>query len=164
MSLTPARLRALILPVVLVAGLFGASGVAAAEDPAGTQPVATIAGRGVLAAQGDGRARLAGGYLLIGSIEGGTLELRGVNRWSIIRVAGWISKTRLADGTLVYRFGDRTGHYRIAGRTLVTIIESDALRFRAAGHGRATLRGVGTYWVNGDGPFPWTDVDVDADF
>ncbi len=164
MSLTSARLRALILPVVLVAGLFGAPGVAAAEDPAGAQPAATVAGRGILAAKGDGHARLAGSYLLVGSLDGGTLEISGIDRGSIVRVTGWISRTRLANGTLRYRFGDRTGHYRIAGRTLVTIIESDAMRFRAAGHGRATLRGSGTYWVNGNGPFPWTDPESDADF
>jgi hypothetical protein len=164
MSFTPARIRALVLPVVLVAGLFGASSVAAAEDPAGTQPTATIAGSGVLAAQGDGHARLAGSYLLTGSLEGGTLGIRGVDRWSSIRVTGWISKTRLADGTLFYRFGDRTGHYWIAGRSLVTTIESDAMRFSAAGHGRATLRGIGTYWVNGNGPFPWSDPGTEADF
>jgi hypothetical protein len=164
MSLTPARIRALILPVALVAGLFGASGVAAAEDPASDQAAATIAGSGVLAAQGDGHARLAGSYVLTGSLEGGKLEIRGVDRWSIVRVTGWIAKTRLADGTLVYRFGDRTGHYWIAGRSLVTTIESDAMRFSAAGHGRATLRGTGTYWVNGHGPFPWSDPAAESDF
>ena len=164
MSFTPTRIRALILPVALVAGLFGASGVAAAEDPAGDQPAATVAGSGVLAAQGDGNARLAGSYVLAGSLEGGKLEIRGIDRWSTVRVTGWVSKTRLVDGTLVYRFGDRTGHYWIAGRSLVTIIESDAMRFSAAGHGRAALRGIGTYWVNGHGPFPWTDPGTESDF
>lgn len=165
MSLTPTRItRVLILPVVLVAGLFGASGVAAADDPPGVQPAATVAGRGVLAAKGDGHASLAGSYLLAGSLDGGTLEIQGVDRRSFIRVTGWVSKTRRADGTLLYRFGDRTGHYRIAGRSLVTIIESDAMRFRAAGHGRATLRGTGTYWVNGQGPFPWADAETATDF
>jgi hypothetical protein len=164
MSLTQARLRALILPVVLVAGLFGATGVAAAEEPALPQPAVTVAGTGVLAAQGDGRVRLAGSYVLTGSLDGGTLGVRDVDRWSIIRVTGWISKTRLAGGTLVYRFGERTGHFWIAGRSIVTTIESDAMRFSVAGHGRATLRGVGTYWVNGHGPFPWTDPETDADF
>lgn len=164
MSLTPARIRALILPVVLISGLFGASTVAAAEEPAGTQPAATVAGTGVLAAQGDGHARLAGSYVLTGSLDGGTLGIRGVDRWSSIRVTGWISKTRLADGTLFYRFGDRTGHYWIAGRSLVTNIESDAMRFRAAGRGRATLIGEGSYWVNGHGPFPWTSPGVETDF
>ena len=164
MNLTPARIRALILPVVLITGLFGASGVAAAEDPAASQPTATVAGNGILAAQGDGQARLAGSYVLTGSLDGGTLGIRGVDRWSSIRVTGWISKTRLAYGTVLYRFGDRTGHYWIAGRSLVTTIESDAMRFSAAGHGRATLVGTGSYWVNGRGPLPWTDQGIEAAF
>jgi hypothetical protein len=164
MSHTSAQIRALIVPVVLIAGLFGASGVAAAEDAGTAQPSATVAGTGVLAAQGDGTARLGGSYVLTGSLDGGTLGIRGVDRWSSIRVTGWISKTRLADGTVFYRFGDRTGHYWIAGRSLVTTIESDAMRFSAAGHGRATLVGTGSYWVNGRGPLPWTDPSTEADF
>jgi hypothetical protein len=164
MSLTPARIRALIVPVVLIAGLFGASSVAAAEDTGTAQPSPTVAGTGVLAAQGDGTARLAGSYVLTGSIDGGTLGIRGVDRWSSIRVTGWLSKTRLADGTLFYRFGDRTGHYWIAGRSLATSIESDAMRFSAAGHGRATLVGTGSYWVNGRGPLPWADPSTEVDF
>lgn len=164
MSHTTARIRALILPIVLIAGLFGASSVAAAEDPAGAQPGATVAGTGVLAAQGDGHARLAGSYLLTGSLDGGTIGIRGVDRWSSIRVTGWLSKTRLADGTLLYRFGDRTGHYWIAGRSLVTTIESDAMRLNAAGRGRAILVGTGSYWVNGNGPFPWEDPGVETAF
>lgn len=164
MGRTSVRTRALILPVVLIAGLFGASGVAAAEETATAQPSATVAGTGVLAAQGGGHARLAGSYLLTGSLEGGTLGIRGVDRWSNIRVTGWLSKTRLADGSLVYRFGDRTGHFWVAGRSLVTKVESDAMRFSAAGHGRATLVGTGSYWVNGRGPLPWDDPSTEVDF
>ena len=164
MDFTSARIRAILLPAVLIVGLFGASNVSAADDPSATPAAATVAGTGVLVAQGDGHVRLAGSYLLTGSLDGGTLRLRGVDRWSSIRVTGWSSRTRLADGTLIYRFDDDTGHYWIAGRTLVTTIESHAMRFNAAGHGRATLVGTGSYWVNGHGPFPWTDPAVDADF
>jgi hypothetical protein len=121
MHLTPARIRAILIPAALVVGLFGASGVAAADDPA-ADPAATIAGTGVLAAHGDGHARLAGSYLLTGSLDGGSLTIRGVDRWSTIRVTGWNAKTRLADGTLVYRFGDGDGTFWIAGRTIATTI------------------------------------------
>lgn len=162
MHTTPARYRAILLPAVLIAGLFGASSVSAADGPAAAQPAATVAGSGVLAAHGDGHVRLAGSYVLTGSLDGGTLGIRGVDRWSSIRVTGWSSKTRLADGAVMYRFGDATGHYWIAGRTLVTTIESDAMRFRAAGHGRASLVGTGSYWVNGRGPLPWTDPGAEA--
>lgn len=164
MDLTTARFRAILLPAVLIAGLFGASSVSAADDPAVERPAATVAGSGVLAAHGDGHVRLAGSYVLTGSLDGGTLGIRGVDRWSSIRVTGWSSKTRLADGTVVYRFADGTGHYRIAGRTIVTTIESDAMRFSAAGHGRASLVGSGSYWVNGRGPLPWTESGVAATF
>lgn len=164
MNCTPARLRAILLPAVLVAGLFGASNVSAADDPAVERPTATVAGTGVLAAHGDGHVRLAGSYVLTGSLDGGTLGIRGADRWSSIRVTGWSSKTRLTDGTVIYRFTDATGHYRIAGRTIVTTIESDAMRFSAAGHGRASLVGSGSYWVNGRGPLPWTGPGTDAAF
>jgi hypothetical protein len=163
MSHAPARFRAILLPAVLIAGLFSASTVSAAEDPSSSPSAVTVAGRGVLGAKGGGHARLAGSYLLAGSLDGGTLEISGIERWSRIRVTGWISKTRLADGSVAYRFGDRTGRFWIAGRSLVTNIESDAMRFRAAGHGRATLVGEGSYWVNGRGPLPWTDRDVETD-
>ena len=107
---------------------------------------------------------MAGSYLLTGSLDEGSLSIRGIDRWSTIRVTGWNSKTRLADGTVVYRFGDASGKYWIAGRTLVTTIESDAMRFTAAGRGRATLIGEGSYWVNGRGPLPWTDPASETAF
>lgn len=164
MSTILARYRAMLLPAVLIAGLFAATNVSAADETTPAPPSPTVAGAGVLAATGDGQARLAGGYVLTGSLDGGTLAIRGVDRGSVVRVTGWTSKTRLTDGTIVYRFGDATGRFRIAGRSLATTIESEAMRFRAAGHGRATLAGTGSYWVNGRGPLPWTDPGTDAAF
>jgi hypothetical protein len=152
----PGRLRAIVLPAVLVLGLFAAGPVSAADPatPAARPP--TVAGTGVLMAQGDGHARLAGSYVLAGSLDGGTLRIEGAGVLSRIRVTGWTSRSRLADGTLVYRFDDAHGRFRIGGRTIVTSIESHSMRFGAAGHGRAWLVGTGTYWANGHGPFPWT--------
>ncbi len=164
MSFGSARFRATLIPAILVASLFGASGVSAADEPATAPPEPTVAGTGVLAATGDGQARLAGSYVLAGSLDGGTLRVRGIDRASIVRVTGWTSKTRLSDGTVVYRFGDSTGQYWIAGRTLATTIESDAMRFSATGRGRAWLVGTGSYWVNGHGPTPWTEPGVAAAF
>lgn len=164
MYVPTARVRASLLPAILIVGLFGASSVSAAEDTTTAPSTVTVAGTGVLAAQGDGRARLAGSYLLTGSLDGGSITIRGIDRWSTIRVTGWISKTRLADGTVVYRFGNRTGQYWISGRSLATNIESGAMRIRAAGHGRATLVGEGSYWINGRGPFPWSDPGVETAF
>jgi hypothetical protein len=164
MHVSRARLRASLLPTVLIVGLFGASTVSAAEEGAASPSAVTVAGTGTLAAQGDGHARLAGSYVLAGSLDGGTLEIRGIDRWSTIRVTGWVSRTRLAGGAWLYRFGDRTGQYWIAGRSLATTVESHAMRFSATGHGRATLRGEGSYWVNGRGPLPWSDAAVEAAF
>lgn len=165
---TPARLQAAILRAsivlaVLIASLLGTGPVSAAEPDSST-PLPTVAGSGVLAAQGGGHVRLGGSYVLAGSLEGGTLRISGTSPASTVRVTGWVSKTRLADGTLVYRFGDATGHYWIAGRTIVTTIESHAMRFSAAGHGRAWLFGSGSYWVNGRGPNPWTEPGSAAKF
>jgi len=164
MHASRARLRASLLPTVLIVGLFGATTVSAAEEGASSTSAVTVAGTGTLAAQGDGQARLVGSYVLAGSLDGGTLEIRGIDRWSTVRVTGWVSKTRLAGGALVYRFGDRTGRYWISGRSLATTIESDAMRFSATGRGRATLRGEGTYWINGRGPLPWSDASAETAF
>lgn len=164
MHTSPARYRAILLPAVLIAGLFGATTVSAADGPTTSPASPTVAGSGVLAAEGDGHVRLAGSYILAGSLDGGTLRVHGVDRASIVRVTGWTSKTRLADGTVVYRFADATGHFWIAGRTIATTIESHAMRFSAAGHGRAWLVGTGSYWVNGRGPNPWTEPGVAATF
>jgi hypothetical protein len=162
MQISTARLRAIAISGTLLIGLAGASSVSAAETPTATVPPATVAGTGVLAAQGDGRVRLGGSYVLAGSLDGGTLRIDGAGVFSSIRVTGWISKTRLADGSLVYRFGEATGHFLIAGRTIVTRIESHSMRFSAGGHGRAWLIGAGTYWVNGMGPFLWTAPSADS--
>lgn len=156
MQTRTARPWAILLPAVLIVSLFGASSVSAAEATTPTVSPPTVAGTGVLTAQGDGHVRLGGSYVLAGSLEGGTLRIDGAGVFSTVRVTGWVSKTRLDDGTLVYRFGDSTGHFVIAGRTIVTRIESHSMRFSAGGHGRAWLVGTGTYWVNGHGPFPWT--------
>ena len=161
MQTSTAHLRALVISATLLVGLVATSSVSAAE-PSTATVAPTVAGTGVLAAQGDGRVRLGGSYVLAGSLDGGTLRIDGAGVFSRIRVIGWISKTRLADGSLVYRFGDSAGHFLIAGRTIVTRIESHSMRFSAGGHGRAWLVGTGTYWVNGVGPFPWTAPSADS--
>lgn len=150
------RLRVSLMSAVLLVGLFGGNSVSAAEDPTATIPPPTVAGTGVLAAQGDGRVRLGGSYVLAGFLDGGTLRIDGAGVFSSVRVTGWVSRTRMADGATIYRFGENTGHFLIGGRTIVTRIQSHDMRFSAGGHGRAWLVGSGTYWVNGHGPFPWT--------
>ena len=157
-----ARWRATIISAILLVGLVGASSVSAAEPTSPTASTPTVAGTGVLVARGDGRVRLGGSYVLTGSLDGGTLRVDHAGAISSITVTGWTSKTRLADGTLIYRFGGSTGHFLIGGRTIVTRIESHSMQFSAAGHGRAWLIGSGSYWANGHGPFPWTPPPTDA--
>lgn len=154
-----ARLRATIASSILLVGLVGlvgASSASAAEMTATTVLPPTVAGSGVLTARGDGRVRLGGSYVLAGSLEGGSLRIDGAGVLSSVTVTGWVSRTRLAGGGIIYRFGDSTGHFLIGGRTIVTRIESHSMQFSATGHGRAWLVGTGTYQANGHAPLPWT--------
>src|SRR5512141_2630619 len=151
-----ARLRATIAAAILLVGRVGMGTASAAEATAATPPSPTVSGSGVLVARGDGRVRLGGSYVVAGSLDGGTLRIDGAGVVSSVTVTGWISITRLADGGILYRFGDSTGHFLIGGRTIVTRIVSDSLQLSATGHGRAWLVGTGTYWANGHGPIPWT--------
>ncbi len=157
-----ARWRATIATAILLVGLVGAGPVSAAEATTTSATTPSVAGPGILVARGDGHVRLGGSYVLTGSLDGGTLRIDHAGAISSITVTGWISKTRLADGSLIYRFGDSTGHFLIGGRAIVTRIESHSMQLDAAGHGRAWLVGNGTYWANGHGPFPWTAPSVVA--
>ena len=155
--------RAVAIPALLVLSLVGASSAAAAE-PSASSPAhsVVVAGTGTLAARGSGVVRLAGTYALVGTMDGGSIRISGASRWTTIRVTGWASKTRLADGTLVFR--GVHGSFFIVGRTIVTRIESSKVRFVATGHGRAFLRGHGQYWVNGVGPKPWSAPGLESAF
>jgi hypothetical protein len=156
MSTLSARLRVTIVSAILLLGLIGTSTASAAAATTEPVPAPTVAGAGVLVAHGDGHIRLGGSYVLAGSLDDGTLRIDGAGMLSSITVTGWTSRTRLADGSIVYRFGDATGHFLIGGRTIVTRIVSHSMCFSATGHGRAWLIGSGTYRANGHGPLPWT--------
>ena len=150
-------LRLGLLPTLLAIALVGAPSAAAAGPATATPAASTvIAGTGVLAARGSGYARLSGSYVLTGGLDGGWLRVTGLDPGSRVRVTGWTSKTRFADGSLLFRFRGAEGHFVIAGRTIVTAIASPRMRFVATGHGRAYLKGRGSVWVNGHGPRPWS--------
>jgi hypothetical protein len=95
-------------------------------------------------------------------MDGGTIQVVGAGPLDSVRVTGWASKTRLADGTLIVR--GVHGTFRIAGRSIRTTIASPAMRFTATGHGVATLRGTGQFWVNGRGPHPWSSTPPETAF
>ena len=147
-----ALLRVAILPALLAVAI-AAPAVVAAVEPATEATV--ISGTGTLAAKGSGYARIAGSYVLTGSMDGGWLKVSGVTPYTVVRVTGWTSKTRLADGSLIFR--GVHGSFSIAGRTIATTISSPLTRFVAKGHGRAYLSGDGIYYANGRGPFRWSD-------
>ena len=153
-----------LLPALLITALVGATGVAAADGSAASSPttMAVIRGTGLLAARGDGVARLRGSYVITGTLNGGSIRIAGATSRTIIRVHRWTSRTRLVDGTLIFR--GVHGTFTIAGRNIVTAISSEHMRFAAAGHGRAVLRGRGQYWVNGHGPKPWSPMAISAAF
>lgn len=150
-------IRTLLVPAVLAAGLLGAGPVSAAETttPQPTAAVAVVAGTGALTADGDGYVQLGGTYAVTGTIVGGSLRISGAGYFSSVHVTGWLSRTRLANGTTVYRFGDHRGTFTISGRTIVTRVVSHSIHLDAAGHGRAWLVGTGTYSANGHGSLPW---------
>jgi hypothetical protein len=155
-------LRIVVLPVVLAVAI--AAPAAAATTSASSEPTPTVvvAGSGTLAAKGTGDVRLAGSYVLNGSMDGGSLKVTGVTRWTVVRVSSWESKTRLADGSLLFR--GVHGSFHIAGRSIATAISSPLVRFAATGHGRAHLVGTGIFYVNGHGPFRWADGGVNPAF
>lgn len=154
----------LALPALLVLAI--AAPAAAAMAPASGAPTAAtqvvLSGSGTLAAKGRGTVRLAGSYVATGSMDGGWLKVTGVTQWTVVRVTGWTSKTRFADGSLLFR--GVHGSFYIAGRTIATTIESPLVRFVATGHGRAALVGTGVYYVNGHGPFRWSDGGANSVF
>jgi hypothetical protein len=166
-SFTAVR-RAMIVPAVLVLTLVASATALAAGSTATTgaggvsSRSVIVAGTCTLAARGSGVARLAGSYVLVGSMDGGSLRIVGATAFTTIRVTGWTSKTRYADGTLLYR--GVHGSFFIAGRTLRTTITSTGMRFVATGHGRVLLVGRGQYWVNGHGPRPWSTAGIEPAF
>jgi hypothetical protein len=163
MTSTSTLRRAVVIPALLALSLAGASSALAVEPTATTTTRSVVvAGTGTLAAHGSGVARIGGSYVLVGSMDGGSITIVGATAFTTIRVTGWASKTRLADGTLIFR--GVHGTYFIAGRTIRTRIESTNMRFVATGHGRVLLRGRGEYWVNGHGPFPWSTLGVEPTF
>ena len=158
-------LRLVVLPAAIalaIAAPAAAASVSAGGARASAAPAAVVAGRGTLAANGSGYVRLAGSYVLTGSMDGGWLKVSGITPWTVVRVSGWASKTRFADGSLLFR--GVHGSFYVAGRTIATTISSPHSRFVATGHGRAVLVGEGVYYVNGHGPFQWADRGASSAF
>ena len=158
--------RAVVLPLALALAVAAPVAAAPATSTsalgASTVPATVVSGTGTLAARGAGYVRLAGSYVVRGSMDGGWLKISGVSRWTIIRVSSWVSRTRLADGSILFK--GVHGPFVVAGRSIVTQLRSPAVRFTVAGHGRTYLLGSGINYVNGHGPFRWTITGANATF
>lgn len=157
----PTSMRLVALPAALVAALLTTS-VAVAAEPAAATDATLIAGRGTLAASGAGTARVAGSFVLVGSMDGGWVKVSGLAGPDIVRVTGFGSRTRLADGSILFR--NVHGKVYVAGRRVVVTLSGPHIRFIATGRGIAWLRGVGTYSVNGGRPQRWSSIGLSAAF
>lgn len=144
--------RLLALPAALAISLASTSVVSAAEPASTTSTV--IQGTGKLAAGGAGYAKVAGSFVLVGSMDGGWVRVSGLAGPDIVRVTGWTSRTRLADGSLLFR--GVHGRVYVAGRRIAVAMSGPHIRFVATGHGAAFLKGEGTYRVNGGPAQPWS--------
>ena len=144
-------LRPLALPAALALS-FAATSVAAAAPASSAATV--VQGTGTIAASGDGYARAAGSFVLTGSMDGGWVKVSGLAGPDIVRITGWTSRTRLVDGSLLFRGVHGTVY--VAGRRIAVAMSGPHIRFVATGHGEVFLKGAGTYSLNGGTAQPWS--------
>ncbi len=141
----------------LLAGALLAGGVASAEEGS-----VSVSGTGVIAAQGDGLAHLHGRMVFKGAARAAVLLVKDDAGDASVDVSGYGEHIELPDGTDVY-FGFH-GQATVMGSNVHVVVVGDDIRFRAAGRGRAYLKGQGQYWVNGIGPFPWPTAGGESSF
>jgi len=144
--------RWLALPAALAITLAATSLVAAAEPASTASTVVPPAGS--LGAGGAGYARVAGSFVLVGSMDGGWIKVSGLAGSDAVRITGWASRTRLSDGSLLFR--GVHGSVYVAGRRIGVTLGGPHIRFLATGHGAAFLKGEGTYRLNGGAEQPWS--------
>jgi hypothetical protein len=142
------------LPAALAMTLVATS-VVAATGSASTSATVALA-TGSLSAGGAGQAKAAGSFVLVGSMDGGWVKVSGLAGPDIVRITGWASRTRLADGSLIFRGVHGTVY--VAGRRIAVTLSGAHIRFVATGHGSAFLKGEGTFRLNGDPAQPWSSV------
>jgi hypothetical protein len=142
------------LPATLAISL-GSSAIAAAAEPASTT-VTVAQDTGTLAASGAGYAKVAGSFVLVGSMDGGWVKVSGLAGPDVVRITGWASRTRLTDGSLVYR--GVHGKVYVKGRRVAVTMSGPHIRFLATGHGTTFLKGEGTYSLDGGASRPWTEA------
>lgn len=139
--------------VALAFAALAPAAPAAADDERPARDGTFLRGRGVLDARGDGIVAVKGhlveydasadrGVLLVKDLAGDmTFEVEGEGDCSA-RYHGFIAC-----------FG--TGSAEISGSDVAVILVGNNLNVHAAGKGWAYLKGRGSFFVNGHGPFPW---------
>lgn len=146
--------------LALLAALAGAASLAAiAFAPAASAQEAersggtTLAGSGVLDAQGDGLVAVRGRMDLEVSADEGILLVKDVDGDAAVRVDG-NGQTVQWNGFTVY-FGFH-GTATVKARDAGVIVIGKNIDLHVEGRGWAFLKGEGTYMVNNMGPFPWS--------
>ena len=144
----------------LLAALVGEASMAAiafapsasAEEPP-RRPGTTLAGAGVLDAQGDGLIAVRGRMNLEVSADEGILLVKDVDGDAVVRVDG-NGRTAQWNGFTVY-FGFN-GTATVKARDAGVVVVGKNIDLHVEGRGWAFLKGEGEYTVNGEGPFPWS--------
>lgn len=113
----------------------------------------TLAGAGVLDAEGDGLIAVRGRMNLEVSADQGILLVKDVDGDALVRVDG-NGRTAQWHGFTVY-FGFN-GTATVKARDAGVVVIGTNIDLHAEGRGWAFLKGEGTYMVNNMGPFPWS--------
>jgi hypothetical protein len=140
--------------LAVVAAVFGvvACGLSALAPAASAAPSAVIAGTGVLDAHGNGLVAVKGNIDMRASASEGILLVKDESGDAFVHVEGHGDVVRWNGFTLYFGFhGDAT----VIGRGVAVIVLGKDVDVHAAGRGWAYLKGNGSYFVNGHGPFPW---------
>lgn len=143
------RRIASVLGVAAVALLVGMSVLAPAASAEEGEVI--IGGQGTLSAHGNGVAALKGRMELSANANRGILLVKDIAGDAEVDVRG-IGGSGSWNGFDVY-YGAGAAH--ITGSHVAVIIIGTDIDLRAHGKGWAFLKGRGSYWVNGHGPFAW---------
>jgi hypothetical protein len=146
-------LRKLIVAAALLGVAATAFATAAPSAAAEGERDTVLRGRGVLDAHGTGVAAVKGRLDLYVNADRGILLIKDEAGDARIHVEGEGGSTTW-HGFKVY-FG--TGEANVIGSNVAVIMVGKDIDLHVAGKGWAFLKGRGTYFVNGHGPFPWSD-------
>jgi len=131
----------LVLAIVVMASVALPMSALAADADVGT-----------LEARGNGHASLVGSMEFRATADAGELVVTVHNRDTKVYIRGCREKVRLDNVIICHGFH---GAAYVEGRQVEIELDGHSLKFQAKGHGRALLRGDGTYKLNGGEPQDW---------